>query len=570
MESSSSVGKLFYVSYIAVGSYFVKSLLDQVWGIPLKFFYSTVEVQSHDEAYNYLLFWLVKQRFGENKNRLIASTTLSAGFDPWNNVESDDGGIDEMLDVEGVSSTEWKVSLANTRRLLWSPSDGTHYFTYNGRYLAVTRMIEERSALYTRMGKLRISCLGWDASILKRLMLEARIEYSQKEKGKTVIYRGAKRAYDEKFYWARSTSRPARPLSTVILDPEEKTAFIRDVQYYLHPRTAEWYSDHGIPYRRGYLFHGPPGTGKSSLAFAAGGFLGLNVYILDLNGHQMTEDVLAQLFQDLPRRALVLLEDIDTNEVTNRRTKQAKQKGNGDEKVSLSGLLNAIDGVAAQEGRVLIMTTNHHDNLDPALVRAGRVDYQIEFKLANRTLMKEMFENLFRDGPPRIESPAEDREISSPTEQAPLLPVADDAGSLPARSTTADGDLERWATTFADQIPELTFSPAEIQGYLLCHKSSPVEAITQIKSWMAQTLAEKKKTQDAGNESKKVGKDSNVANNPATKDKNGKRTKAKACNESEADDEKEQSFTSDSESSETSSETSGGLRLTARDIAQRC
>lgn len=53
--------------------------------------------------------------------------------------------------------------------------------------------------------------------------------------------------------------------------------------------------------------------------------------------------------------------------------------------MSLSALLNVLDGVASQEGRVLIMTTNHIEKLDAALVRSGRVDKKVEFRLADRT-----------------------------------------------------------------------------------------------------------------------------------------------------------------------------------------
>ncbi|KAB8274051.1 BCS1 N terminal-domain-containing protein [Aspergillus minisclerotigenes] len=556
MEPSSSFGKFFYFSYFAVGSYLAKSLLDQVGSLPLHLLYSTIEVQSHDDAYNYLLFWLTKQRFNESKNRLIASTSLSSGLDYFSE-DSDDGEFDDMLDAE-ASDTEWKASLSNTRQLLWSPSEGIHYFRYGGRCLALTRQIEERGTmLYTRTDKLRISCLGWDASILKQLLLEARVEYSQKEKGKTVIYRGAKRSYDNEFYWARSTARPARPLSTVILDPEEKTAFIQDVQQYLHPSTMRWYSDRGIPYRRGYLFYGPPGTGKSSLAFAAAGFLGLNVYILDLNATQLTEDALAQLFQELPRRCLVLLEDIDTNEVTGRRSDESKKKRKGNNKISLSALLNTIDGVAAQEGRVLVMTTNHQENLDPALIRPGRVDYQIEFKLANRNLMMQMFQNLFQDVLPSIDSHLEDSEtdallLTSTAEKVPLLPAADHALSRPE---SPEVDMEQLAATFAEKIPELTFSPAEIQGYLLCHKSSPLDAIAHVESWGEKTLEEKKK-KDAERESKEEDKNSTKDKAKKNKkDKKGKKGKKEKESKDESDEEKEEgSSSSESESEEESSD----------------
>ena len=540
-----SFGKFFYISYFAVGSYIAKSLLDNFATIPLGYFYSSIEVQSHDDAYNYLLYWLTKRRFNDNKNRLIASTSLTSGVNPFGNNDSDDGN-NVLLDVDELDNTEWKATLANTGQLLWSPSEGTHYFKYFGRYLALTREMEEsRSTVYTRTERLRISCLGWDASILKQLLLEAREEYSQKEKGKTVIYRAAKRAYDEEFYWARSTARPARPLSTVILEQGEKSAFIRDVQQYLHPSTMRWYSDRGIPYRRGYLFYGPPGTGKSSLAFAAGGVLGLNVYILNLNSNKLSEDALAELFQELPRKCLVLLEDIDTNDMASRRGSKKKRKGNN--KISLSALLNTIDGVAAQEGRVLIMTTNHPEHLDPALVRPGRVDYQIEFKLASRHSVEHMFQNIFCDAPPVVGTNYEDSETGA-LEASHSGGISVLLGSDQALSHSKV-DMEQLARTFAEKIPELSFSPAEIQGYLLCHKYSPLDAVTEVESWVHKITTEKKQKSHAD------------AAKAQIEEKKRKGTKNRGVKEGKKDvgdkDYSEESSNSESDSDEVSSSSEG-------------
>ena len=68
--------------------------------------------------------------------------------------------------------------------------------------------------------------------------------------------------------WIRVATRPSRPLATVVLDYKQKAALLNDINEYLHPETPRWYANRGIPYRRGYLFHGPPGTGKTSLSFA--------------------------------------------------------------------------------------------------------------------------------------------------------------------------------------------------------------------------------------------------------------------------------------------------------------
>ncbi|TQS31876.1 hypothetical protein Golomagni_07827, partial [Golovinomyces magnicellulatus] len=80
----------------------------------------------------------------------------------------------------------------------------------------------------------------------------------------------------------------------------------------LHPSTPRWYASRGIPLRRGYLFHGPPGTGKTSFSFALAGVFGIDIYVISLQDQSVTEEDLAVLFTSLPRRCVVLLEDIDT------------------------------------------------------------------------------------------------------------------------------------------------------------------------------------------------------------------------------------------------------------------
>lgn len=80
--------------------------------------------------------------------------------------------------------------------------------------------------------------------------------------------------------WATHATRPARQLDTVILDSKQKQALIRDVNCYLSPASREWYETRGIPLRRGYLFHGPPGTGKSSLSFCLASIFGRMLHCL--------------------------------------------------------------------------------------------------------------------------------------------------------------------------------------------------------------------------------------------------------------------------------------------------
>jgi chaperone BCS1 len=126
--------------------------------------------------------------------------------------------------------------------------------------------------------------------------------------------------------------------------------------------------DLGIPYRRGYLLAGPPGTGKSTLILAIASHFKLPIYCLPLRGTDLTGERISQLLWNCRKPSMVAIEDIDCLELATSR----KSKTNSG--LTIADLLNAIDGVGASEDRVLFMTSNHPEALDVALTRAGRVD----------------------------------------------------------------------------------------------------------------------------------------------------------------------------------------------------
>lgn len=145
-----------------------------------------------------------------------------------------------------------------------------------------------------------------------------------------------------------------------------------------------------MPWRRGYLLYGPPGTGKSSLIRALASELSLDIAGLDVGRMGLSDDDLRDAMMEAPKKALIAIEDIDA--VFVKRDGGEKRTG-----VSFSGLLNAIDGVAAQEGRALIMTTNHKEKLDPALIRDGRADVHMELGYINAKTAARLFKRFFPD-----------------------------------------------------------------------------------------------------------------------------------------------------------------------------
>ena len=135
--------------------------------------------------------------------------------------------------------------------------------------------------------------------------------------------------------------------------------------------------------------------------------------------------------------------------------------------ISLSGLLNAIDGISSHEGRILIMTTNAPQSLDRALIRPGRVDLHIQFDLPSREELRALFLSMYRD-----------------------LDIEEEEGNALGGDEKSKGDapLDELAEDFADKLPERQLSLAEIQGFLLQHKKKPAEACAKVLEWAAERV----------------------------------------------------------------------------------
>ena len=176
----------------------------------------------------------------------------------------------------------------------------------------------------------------------------------------------------------------------------------------------------------------------------------------------------------LSREALVLLEDVDSaglGRELSRDSKKRKDKAEEDaeddmkskdeaseSKITLSGLLNAIDGPHAPEGHILIMTTNHPDALDEALIRPGRVDLEVEFKYAGRAQVCAMFVRMYDDGN--------------------MVSDEEDSGLMTKE------ELHTLAATFAERVPEAEFSPAQFQEFLVPRKKDPRKAVEEVEAWV--------------------------------------------------------------------------------------
>ena len=165
--------------------------------------------------------------------------------------------------------------------------------------------------------------------------------------------------------WVTRSDLPPRTMDSVSLPALQKKRIVKDLEEFLD--AEEQYNRLAIPWHRGYMFHGPPGTGKTSLVKALANEFNLDLWYVSL-ADLKTEASLISLLARVGPRSLLLLEDIDTMKITHDR--DGAQQGS----ISMSSLLNTLDGVATPHGLISVMTTNNFDILDEALTRPGRMD----------------------------------------------------------------------------------------------------------------------------------------------------------------------------------------------------
>jgi chaperone BCS1 len=445
-------------------------------------FTASIEVSSGDDIHGHIMKFLTTLPEMVNSRFLAAETASKVAWDK----EDDSDLATVRVSPDGYLNFSNQPANAAPRFI---PAPGLHSFRFSGRYFMLQRKQDTSvNPGGSARGKLQdkdketlvLSCFGRSPEPIKQLLQHAKEQYYLGHQTKTTVRRPSNRGriYGESYSWRKAAVRPIRPMRTVVLDNKQKDDILSDMNSYLHPDTPSWYSDRGIPYRRGYLFYGPPGTGKTSLSFALAGVFGLDIYVISLLDPMLTEVDLLALFTSLPLRCVVLLEDIDTAglkrpEDTPAGAASLSSSDNDEKKkgISLSGLLNAIDGVASHEGRVLIMTTNKPEDLDTALLRPGRIDLRVEFTNATTHQARELFMRMY--------APESRQFLSGATK-------ADDKAGPPTSA-----ELSKIAEGFSSKIPSGEFSPAELQGFLLKYKEAPRNALSKVEIWVQNAMGKK-------------------------------------------------------------------------------
>jgi len=272
--------------------------------------------------------------------------------------------------------------------------------------------------------------------------------------------------------------------------------------------TAEFYQNHGIPYKRSYLFYGVPGAGKTSMIQALAGRFGRNLCYLSPTHPELSDDCLKSAIERVPHNAIVVLEDIDAL-FGKGREKKIQQSP-----LTFSGLLNALDGVGNHDGMIFVLTTNFKDQLDEALIRDGRVDMRVHFDYCTPEQMEQLFDNFY---PPKVTTtPADDLATETAVSdmdpeiaalEAQLAALKKAKAAIPkdgqAPEVVPNGAAFRDALLVA--LGSHRVSAAQLQGFFVTHrKCTAAEAIADVGSIVK--CIEERKQEEVADETKEPAK----------------------------------------------------------------
>jgi len=410
---------------------------------------STVTIKRYDDLFPIVVASL--RKFRQPRSVLITADTIS---------KEDSGWDSECGDSDDESTT-----------VKTEPNFGTNLYWYNSKPMWVERGFLAGSGSGKDPPQEFLSFTIWSWSC--KTMTEIVSQWFQEQRGNEVAYTVVREADSQSFNpWSIRTLKLSRPLESIILPKETKDDIIQDLKNFKRPATRRWYTKRGYPYRRGHLYYGKPGTGKSSLASALAAYLHLELYIVPINDPKIDQETLAKMFRRLRDPCIVLLEDIDALNATT--TERGSSKASQSGLTNLSALLNVLDGVAAQEGMILIMTSNHLEALDEALVRPGRIDKKVHFTNASQSGLNDLFLVTY---------------LSDANEEIHNTPAID-SEKIPTPVINNE-EIHNLAERFSTLLPSNEFTVAEVQGYLFHHKEDPHGALAGAAAWSEQKAKER-------------------------------------------------------------------------------
>lgn len=339
---------------IGIATYLFRKIPSRIFYSIKSQFITTISIANYNISYDLFM----KVLLGESKLRTIRSLRVSNG--KW-----------------GDSNLTTTIGF------------GYHFIIYKKRLLFLS-ITEKDSKSYEEKVTLQITKFGRDHSFFNELISTVKkLDGKDPDEIKVFNY--------NPYVWEFISSIPKRSMDSIFIPSESKRKLLNALDRFTS--NEKFYKDKGIPYQLGILLEGPPGTGKTSLVKAIASYLNANIA-------SMSPSYLFELPKSLSsfnESSIMVIEDIDTSNITRERSVikiKSASEINKDESTdfsfsSLSDVLNSIDGILSIHGRVLIMTTNHLEKLDPALFRPGRVDVLIHVGYVTQETFNEFILSFF-------------------------------------------------------------------------------------------------------------------------------------------------------------------------------
>jgi chaperone BCS1 len=320
-----------------------------------------ITVKDDDAAFAWVKEWFLEQKFLKRIRRVDLDTTI------------------------------------RNERIALIPAPGCHWFWYGGRPFQVwfsrTENTHERTG--RRVESLTLRTLGRKPAFLRYFVDDVVKSHIKRQGVRSYLY-----TYNDG--WDYIEGYAPRLLDSVVLEPCEKEHLVEDVTQFR--KSKRRYERLGIPYHRGYLLYGLPGTGKTSLVSALAAHFGLSIYAVNLT--DFSDKSLVSAVNQVPANSVLLFEDIDCMKGGKARSAGNPDRDSGSGKpnekettnqngVTLSGLLNVLDGFHAPTNVLFVMTTNRIETLDVALLRPGRIDYKLYLGKASDRQKTELYRRFF-------------------------------------------------------------------------------------------------------------------------------------------------------------------------------
>jgi chaperone BCS1 len=344
-------------------SVWLRAVPERLWHLIVEQTTMEITVKDDDAAFGWVKEWFLEQNFLKRIRHVDLDTTL------------------------------------RNERIAMIPAPGKHWFWYRDRPFEVWfyRADNARERSGRRIQSLTFRTPGRNRILLQHFVDDIVKCHTKRQGVQSHLY-----MYNDG--WDCVEGYSPRLLESVVLEPGEKELLSEDIAQFR--RSRQRYERLGVPYHRGYLLYGPPGTGKTSLVSALAAHFRLSIYTINLA--DFNDRTLLSAVNQVPPNSVLLFEDIDCMRSGSSRTEvksgdgqhvsppnAVKASAPPQSGVTLSGLLNVLDGFHAPTGVLFVMTTNHVEKLDPALLRPGRIDYKLNLGKASDSQKMELYRRFF-------------------------------------------------------------------------------------------------------------------------------------------------------------------------------